>query len=298
LYILDSNLRTVPVGVGGELYVGGRGVGRGYVDDALRTALAFVPDLFAVEPGARLYRTGDLARYMSCGNIEFLGRIDSQVKIRGFRIELGEIESALCKHPAVREAVALAWEATPHDQRLVAYVVAQTEPPTVVELRSFLKESLPEYMVPEVFIMLDALPLTANGKLDQRALPAPATQRPSQAQHFVAPRTPIEETLAGLWREVLKVEQIGIQDNFFDLGGHSLIAIKLVSRIRTEFKVELALADFFAAATVEALGERIEEALIEASNSAEIDEMLGMLETVEDDEALSMLDHDDALEAS
>jgi amino acid adenylation domain-containing protein len=298
LYILDSNLRTVPVGVGGELYVGGSGVGRGYVDDASRTALAFVPDLFGVEPGARLYRTGDLARYMSCGNIEFLGRIDSQVKIRGFRIELGEIESALCKHPAVREAVALAWEATPHDQRLVAYVVAQTEPPTVVELRSFLKESLPEYMVPEVFIMLDALPLTANGKLDQRALPAPATQRSSQSQHFVAPRTPIEETLAGLWREVLKVEQIGIQDNFFDLGGHSLIAIKLVSRIRTEFNVELALADFFAAATVEALGERIEEALIEASNSSEIDEMLGMLETVEDDEALSMLDHDDALEAS
>jgi amino acid adenylation domain-containing protein len=297
LYILDSNLRMVPIGVGGELYVGGRGVGRGYVDDALRTAVAFVPDLFDVEPGARLYRTGDLARYMPCGNIEFLGRIDSQVKIRGFRIELGEIESALCKHPAVREAVALAWEATPHDRRLVAYVVPQTESPTVIELRGFLKESLPEYMVPEVFIMMDALPLTANGKLDLRALPAPAAQRPLQAQHLAAPRTPIEETLAGLWKEVLNVEQVGIQDNFFDLGGHSLIAIKLVSRIRTEFNVELALADFFAAATIEALGEKVEEALIEASDSAEIDEMLGMLETVEEDEAESMLDHD-ALEAN
>jgi len=299
LYILDSRLRLVPAGISGELYVGGAGVGRGYVNDAARTAVSFVPDLFAGEPGMRLYRTGDLACYTPCGDIEFLGRIDSQVKIRGFRIELSEIELALRKHPAIREAVARAWEFTAQDKGLVAYVVAQPDQaPSSGELRSFLKESLPEYMLPEVFIMLEAMPLTANGKLNGRALPAPDTQRTLQTSLPVAPRTPIEETLARLWREVLKLEQVGIQDNFFNLGGHSLIAIKLVTRIRTEFNVELSLADFFNAATIEAVGLKLEEELIEASNPAEIDAILRLLETVEETEAESMLAHSDALEAS
>jgi amino acid adenylation domain-containing protein len=296
-YILDSNLRAVPVGVSGELYIGGRGVGRGYVNNASRTAVAFVPDLFASEPGARLYRTGDLARYLPCGNIEFLGRIDSQVKIRGFRIELGEIESALGKHPGIREAVAVAYEGAMHDKRLVAYVVAQAKPPTTIELRNFLKESLPEYMLPEAFIMMEALPLTANGKLNLSALPPPDTQRPLQSQPFVAPRTPTAQTLARLWKDVLNIERVGILDNFFDLGGHSLLAIKLVARIRTEFNVEMALADFFTAATIEELSKKVEEALIDTSNFAEMEEMLGMLESVEENEATRMLAHDDALKA-
>ncbi len=298
LYILDSRLRLVPPGISGELYVGGTGVGRGYANDAARTAVSFVPDLFSGE-GARLYKTGDLACYTPSGNIEFLGRIDSQVKIRGFRIELGEIELALRKHPAIREAVALAWEFTAQDKSLIAYVVAQPDQTIGSgELRSFLKERLPEYMLPEVFIMLEALPLTSNGKLNTRALPAPDTQRPLQSSLPVAPRTPIEETLARLWREVLKLDQVGIQDSFFNLGGHSLLAIKLVTRIRTEFNIELSLADFFTASTIEALGQKLEEALIEVSNSAEIDALLGMLETVEEAEAESMLAHNDVLEAS
>lgn len=299
LYTLDSHLRLLPVGVSGELYVGGTGVGRGYVNDPARTAVSFVPDLYAGEQGARLYRTGDLACYTPSGNIEFLGRIDLQVKIRGFRIELSEIELALCKHPAIREAVALAWEFTAQDKGLLAYVVAQPgQTLTAGELRSFLKESLPEYMLPEVFIMVEAMPLTANGKLNLSALPAPDTHRPSQTSLLVAPRTPIEETLARLWREVLKLEQVGIRDSFFDLGGHSLIAIKLVTRIRTEFNVELSLADFFTVLTIEALGQKLEEALIEASSAAEIDAILGLLETVEENQAESMLAHNDALEAS
>jgi len=191
------------------------------------------------------------------------------------------------------------WEFTAPDKSLLAYVVAQPDQtPSSGELRSFLKERLPEYMLPDVFIMLDALPLTANGKLNTRALPAPTTQRPSHSSLPVAPRTPIEETLARLWQEVLKLDQVGIQDNFFNLGGHSLIGIKLVTRIRTEFNVELSLADFFAAPTIEALGRKLEEALIEASNSADIDAILGMLETVEEAEAESMLAHNDVLEAS
>ncbi len=298
LYILDSLLRLVPATSSGELYVGGAGVGRGYANDAVRTAVSFIPDLFGREPGARLYKTGDLARYTPSGNIEFLGRIDSQVKIRGFRIELAEIELALRKHPAVREAVVIAREFTAQDKGLVAYLVAQPDKTSNSdELRSFLKERLPEYMLPELFIVLEALPLTANGKLNVRALPAPAAQRPLQSSLPVAPRTPIEETLVRLWREVLKLEQVGIQDNFFDLGGHSLIAIKLVTRIRTEFNIELSLADFFAASTIEALGRKLEEALIEASNPTEIDAILGMLETVAETEAESMLADDDVLEA-
>jgi len=299
LYILDSRLRLAPAGSSGELYVGGTGVGRGYANDAARTAVSFVPDLFGCEPGARLYKTGDLACYTPSGNIEFIGRIDSQVKIRGFRIELGEIELALRKHPAIREAVALAWEFTAQDKSLLAYVVAQADQtPSSGELRSFLKERLPEYMLPEMFIMLEALPLTSNGKLNTRALPAPETQRPLQSSLQVAPRTPIEETLVRVWREVLKLDQVGIQDNFFNLGGHSLIAIKLVTRIRTEFNIELSLADFFAAPTIEALGQKLEEALIEASNSVDIDAILGMLETVEEAEAETMLAHNDVFEAS
>src|SRR5208283_1645485 len=211
------------------------------------------------EPGARLYKTGDLARYLPDGNIEYLGRSDHQVKIRGFRIELGEIEGTLGQHPAVRDAIVEAQEAGSGEKRLVAYVVAEGEArPTANELREFLKEKLPEHMVPAVFILLDAFALTANGKVDRRALPTPDGRRPQLDQVFVACRTPTEELLAAIWTQVLAVERVGIYDNFFQLGGHSLLATQVVSRIREALQVEMPLRRLFEAPTVAGLAENID----------------------------------------
>ena len=269
IYILNSLLHPVPIGVQGELYIGGTGVARGYLNRPDLTAEKFVPDPFRAEPGARMYKTGDLARYRPDGNIEFLGRADHQVKIRGFRIELGEIEAALGQHPAVREAVVMAREDAAGDpsasllteKRLVAYVVAEREPlPTTTDLRNFLKEKLPEYMVPAVFVLLDALPLMPNGKIDRRALPAPDRSRPELDGAFVAPRTPTEELLAEIWAQLLNIERVGIHDNFFDLGGHSLLATQLVSRMRESFQVEIPLRRLFEVPTVAGLAESIEAA--------------------------------------
>jgi amino acid adenylation domain-containing protein len=269
IYILNSSLHPVPIGVPGELYIGGAGVARGYLNRPELTAEKFIPDPFSAEPGARMYKTGDLARYRPDGNIEFLGRADRQVKIRGFRIELGEIEVALGQHPAVREAVVLAREDTPGDpsasllteKRLVAYVVAEREPlPTTTDLRNFLKEKLPEYMVPAVFMLLDALPLMPNGKIDRRALPSPDRSRPELGKAFVAPRTPTEESLAEIWAQLLNIERVGVHDNFFDLGGHSLLATQLVSRMREAFQVEIPLRRLFEMPTVAGLAESIEAA--------------------------------------
>lgn len=230
LYILDKQLQPVPVGVAGELFVGGVGVGRGYLNDRQRTAEAFVPDRFAQEPDHRLYKTGDLVRYLPDGNIEFLGRIDHQVKIRGFRIELGEIETVLARHPAVREAVVLAREGARSERRLVAYVVPAGEAPLAIgELRAYLKEQLPDYMVPALFVFLDALPLTPNGKVDRQALPAPEDGGP-RADTYVAPRNPTEELLAKILMEVLGLDRVGVYDNFFELGGDSILAIQAISR--------------------------------------------------------------------
>src|SRR5205807_1891235 len=190
----------------------------------------------------RLYKTGDLARYLPDGNIEFLGRMDHQVKIRGFRIELGEIEAVLGQHPAVREAVVLAREDAAGDKRLVAYIVSDQQPaPMSTELRSFLREKLPDYMVPPAFVLLDALPRTPNGKVDRQALPAPEWASLESAKAFVAPRTPGEELLVGIWAQVPGVEQVGIHDNFFELGGHSLLVTQVISRIRNTFQVDLPL---------------------------------------------------------
>jgi amino acid adenylation domain-containing protein len=261
VYILDDALRLLPLGVSGQLYIGGVSLARGYLNRPELTAEKFVPNPFSDEPGARLYKTGDLARYLPDGNIEFLGRADHQVKIRGFRIELGEIEAALDQHPSVREAVVLAREDMPAEKRLVAYVVAEQEPvPTTADLRSFLKEKLPEHMVPAVFVALDALPLLPNGKVDRRALPAPDRTRPELEKAFVAPRTPTEELLSAIWAQVLDIERVGIHDNFFDLGGHSLLATQVVSRIREFFQVELPLRRLFEFPTVAGLAESIEAA--------------------------------------
>ena len=267
IYLLDSHLQPIPIGVPGELYIRGDGVARGYLNRPELTAEKFIPDPLSNDPGARLYKTGDLARHLPDGNIEFLGRSDHQVKIRGFRIELGEIEAVLSQHPTLKEAVVIAQEDMPGDpsaplrteKRLVAYVVSSQEPAaTASELRGFLQQKLPEYMVPSAFVFLESLPLTPNGKIDRRALPLPDASRPELEEVFVAPRTRVEEVLAGIWAEVLKLKQVGIHDNFFDLGGHSLLAAQIVSRTREAFSVELPLRGLFEAPTVAGLARRIE----------------------------------------
>jgi non-ribosomal peptide synthase protein (TIGR01720 family) len=231
VYILDGNRQPLPAGARGELFVGGVGLARGYRSRPELTAERFVPHPFDPSPGARLYRTGDLARFRGDGDVEFLGRIDQQVKIRGFRIELGEIETVLAQHPQVREAAVMAREDTPGQKRLVAYVVpAPGEPPTTSELRGFLKSRLPEHLVPAAFSMLETLPLTATGKLDRRALPAPDTARPALDRAYAPPQTEAERQLAQIWSGLLGIERVGIHDNFFELGGDSILSIQVVSR--------------------------------------------------------------------
>lgn len=289
LYILDGHLQPVPVGVTGELHIGGAGLARGYLNRPDLTAEKFIPNPFSDEPGARIYKMGDFARYLPDGTIDFLGRIDHQVKVRGFRIEMGEVETVLAQHPAVREVIVVAREDTLGDRRLVAYIVpahivpaepqaptvsefgdkrvvayiisAQQHIPTVSELRSFLREKLPEYMVPSSFVTLDAFPLTANGKIDRQSLPAPEQTQPELEKDFVAPCTPAEDLLAGIWAEVLGLERLGVYNNFFDLGGHSLLATKIISRVQEVFQVQLPLRSLFETPTVAGLAGSIDAAM-------------------------------------
>ena len=262
IYLLDDQECPVPVGAAGEIYVGGPGVGRGYLNQPELTAERFVPNPFSNEVGDRLYRTGDLARCRPDGSIEFLGRIDHQVKIRGFRIEPGEIEAVLAQHPGVGENTVTAREDEPDNKRLVAYVVPRggRAPVTGELLRNFLREKLPEYMIPSVFVMLEALPLTPSGKVDRRALPVPDQNRPELKEAFVAPRTPAEKVIAGIWAEVLGLERVGIHDNFFELGGHSLAAVEVISRVINAFQVEPSLRSVFETPTVAGLAEVIQQA--------------------------------------
>jgi amino acid adenylation domain-containing protein len=259
VYLLDEHLQPVPVGVAGELYIGGAGVARGYLRRPGLTAERFVPHPFGDERGARLYRTGDSARYLADGRLEYAGRRDHQVKIRGFRVELEEIEVVLKQHASVAQAVVVASEDEDGRKRLVAYVVsAQAAPATARELRGFLKKRLPEYMLPSVFVRLDALPLTLSGKVNRRALPAPETCDARETGEYSAPRTPVEEILAETWAEVLKLPRVGVDDNFFESGGHSLLATQLMSRVRRVFRVELPLRLLFERPTPAALAESIE----------------------------------------
>ncbi|QRK08315.1 amino acid adenylation domain-containing protein [Archangium violaceum] len=259
IYLLDRHMRPVPVGVPGEVYVGGDGLARGYLKRPELTAERFIPDPFSGRPGARLYRTGDLARHLPGGNLEFLGRIDNQVKVRGFRIELEEVEAVLGQHSDVREVVAMVREDKPGDKRLVAYVAPKPERElTVSGLRHFLREKLPEYMVPSIFVILEALPLTLAGKVERRALPVPEATRSAQQADFVPPSTPTEKTLAAIWAEVLGVKQVGLHDNFFELGGHSLLATRVSFRVNEAFQVELPLRGLFEEPTVAGLSRRIE----------------------------------------
>ena len=261
LHVLDAAQNPLPAGIAGELYIGGIGLAEGYLNRAELTANAFIANPFAGHPSQRLYRTGDLVRQSADGNILYLGRIDHQVKIRGNRIELGEIETALLRHPLVREAVVVAREFN-HDKRLVSYLVAQGEAPDADALRRFLSDQLPAYMLPASFMLLDALPLTASGKVNRQRLPEPDWQALSD-QPYVEPQTPTQQTLAAIWSEVLGIEKIGIHDNFFQLGGHSLTATQALARAQEAFTVEVPLREVFERPTIAAIAELIDQALLE-----------------------------------
>jgi len=240
LYVLDERQQPVPIGVPGELYIGGAGVVRGYLNAAKLTEEKFIPNPFSEEPQSRLYRTGDQVKYHRDGRLEYLARLDNQVKIRGFRIELGEIETCLLTHPAVKQSVVTVREDRPGDVRLVAYVVAESgEDVTVTEVRKHLRSSLPEYMIPQHVVELDALPMTPNGKIDRKALPAPFGGIDLVEETYVAPRTEMEQALAAIWQEVLNVERVGIHDNFFDLGGHSLLSMQVIALTRDRLDKKL-----------------------------------------------------------
>jgi amino acid adenylation domain-containing protein len=255
VYILDSQMQPVPIGVAGELHIGGDGLARGYLNRPELTASKFVPNPFSPDRSARLYKTGDLARYQLDGNIEFLGRLDHQVKIRGFRIELSEVEAVLCNHPQVQQAVAIAIADLNGNKRLVAYVVVNDEEHlSTQQLREYLQQQLPAYMVPSVFVILDTLPLTPNGKVDRKALPAPDGEI-EREHEYVAPRTEIEQILVNIFSEVLGIETIGIHDNFFELGGHSLLATQLISRLRQALQIDISVRILFETSTIAGLAD-------------------------------------------
>jgi amino acid adenylation domain-containing protein len=257
LYVLDEQLEPVPVGVPGELHIGGDGLAHGYLKRPELTAERFIPHPFDSTTGARIYKTGDLVRYRTDGEVEFLGRLDHQVKVRGFRIELGEIETALARHPLVKAAVATTREETAGDVRLVGYVIPTRDTVPSAELRRYLGDTLPSYMVPSAIVSLDAFPLTPNGKIDRKALPAPSFERDSE-QEYVAPRTTLESNLVAIWQDVLGIRPIGVTDNFFDLGATSVVAAELFARIERKLHAKLPLAPVFQAPTIGQLAQLIE----------------------------------------
>ena len=258
VHILDPQLNPVPIGVAGELYIGGAGLGRGYLNRPELTAEKFVANPFSITEGERLYKSGDLARYLPDGNIEFLGRIDQQVKIRGYRIELGEIEVVLGQHPAVKECVVLVREDSSADRQLVAYVVSTLgSDPSARELRSYLQQKIPQYMVPSAFVFLDTIPLTPNGKIDSKRLVAHGKPEPILNDSYVPPQNFTENTIKKIWQSALGIEKIGIHDNFFDLGGHSLLSIKVLSQLSEFYKLDLKPRWLFESPTIAQLAERI-----------------------------------------
>jgi len=288
-YVLDRQMELTPVGVAGELYVGGDGLARNYLRRPALTAEKFVPHPYSSAPGARLYCTGDQVRWLPDGSLEFLGRMDQQVKIRGFRVELGEIEASLNRHEGVREAVVVARAGDSGTRSLVAYVVFEAEEVSSAELRSYLQQRLPQYMVPSQFVSLTELPLTVNGKVDRRALPDPEIERATVGEEFCAPRTPAEEMLAGVWAEVFRITQVGVHDSFFDLGGESILAIKLVSRINKDFDIELPVRALFEQPTIAELATCIVQYQAEHADEAELLKLLEELGDVPEDEARSLL---------
>jgi amino acid adenylation domain-containing protein len=259
-YVVDPSLRPVPIGITGELLLGGHGVARGYVNQPCQTADKFIPDPFSGAKGARLYRTGDLVRWLARGELEFLGRFDQQVKLRGYRIELGEIEEALARHALVRQVVAAVSETRPGDRRLVAYVAFDgEEKPSAREMKAFLRPRLPEYMIPSFFVYLDSLPMTPNGKVDRRALPPPDSAGLQSEREFDPPRTSLEKLLSRIWVEILHVDRVGRNDDFFELGGHSLLAVQVVARVNEALRIDLPLRTVFERRTLPDLAASAEQ---------------------------------------
>ena len=292
VYLLDDNMELVPVGVQGEIYIGGVALARGYVNQPGLTAEKFVPDPYGGSPGARLYKTGDLGRLLASGVIEFLGRVDYQIKIRGFRIELEEIERILLQHAAIKETVVAAQENGVGDKRLAAYATLKpSHSVTAREVRGYLKERLPHYMLPSWFVVLDGLPLTSTGKIDRKSLPAPAIENLAPEQEYVAPRKPTEEIVAALFAEVLGTEQIGIMDDFFESGGHSLLATQLASRLQETFQVEVPLRRIFESPTVAGVAAALLEEEGERLRVERKAELMVKLAAVSDDQAESMLEN-------
>ncbi|QDL10798.1 non-ribosomal peptide synthetase [Brasilonema octagenarum UFV-E1] len=278
IYLLDQQLQPVPIGVPGELYIGGACLARGYLNRSELTAQRFIPNpfaqtgLIASNSGSRLYKTGDKARYLSDGNIEFLGRVDHQVKVRGFRIELGEIESILCQHPEVQQAAVTAWEKELSNQYLVGYIVPKHKQTlSVSELYRFLRQKLPEYMVPSTFVMLKALPLTPNGKVNRNALPEPDDHRPELEATYEPPRTQVEQTIANIWQQMLHVEKVGIHDNFFDLGGHSLLLVQIHAKLREVLNTNISIVNLFEYPTINSLAKYLTQEQTETSSFEESD---------------------------
>ncbi|MFI5104754.1 MAG: amino acid adenylation domain-containing protein, partial [Terriglobales bacterium] len=277
-YVLDEYMAPVPVGIVGELYIGGDGLARGYLRRSDLTAERFVPDPFSASGGERLYRTGDWARPMANGKIECLGRMDYQVKIRGYRIELGEIESAMLEHPAVERAVVMVRDSQHGNKELIGYAVpCRNQTINTRDLQFLLSTKLPRHMVPSRFVVLAEMPLTSNGKIDRKALPAASSPQPKPEPKSVAPSTSLEQVVADIWAEVLQVDRVGVEDDFFQLGGHSLLAAQVVSRIRRAYQVDLPLRRLFEKPSVRQLAGAIEDALteqIEMLSEAEVQQML------------------------
>ncbi len=292
IYILDHRMRPLPVGVPGELCIGGAGIAKGYLGQPQQTAERFVPNPFSNDGESRIYRTGDLARFLPDGNVEFLGRIDRQIKIRGFRVEPAEIEGVLRKHPAIEHGLVVLSKNAMGENRLVAYAVANKTPtPTDQELRSFLQERLPDYMVPSAIINLKTLPLTPNGKVDLSALPDPDSIAATGERVVIAPRNSVESDLLEIWRQVLRLDQFGVNDNFFELGGHSLLATQVISRVRSTFHVQLPLRSLFDSPTVAGLAEQISQSP-QSSEDEEVAKLLREMEGLSDEEAERLLAND------
>ena len=291
IYFLDREQNIVPIGVAGELCIGGRGVTRGYLNRSELTKekfRAFNTHNSSLVTHHSLYFSGDLGRYLSDGTIELLGRADAQVKLRGFRIEPGEIEESLKGLPEISDAIVMVREDQPGDQRLVAYLVAAIEIQST-QIRAQLREKLPIHMIPSMFVRLEQLPLTPNGKIDRKALPVPATSHQEVRENFVAPKTPTEEALAAIWRELLKLEQVSVTDNFFELGGHSLLATKVVARLQNALGVKIPLRKIFETPTIESLAFAADEMLAPTDEDAEMAALLAELESMSDEEAERML---------
>ncbi|GAA6614457.1 hypothetical protein NUACC26_002350 [Scytonema sp. NUACC26] len=293
VYLLDRDLHRVPLEIPGELYVGGASVARGYLNQPTLTRERFIPNPFV--EGDTLYKTGDLVRRLPDGNLEFLCRIDTQVKIRGFRIELEEIEAVFIQHPDIKQVVVIVREDEPGNKYLVAYLLSKENAPTVGAqslaplLRQFLKNKLPDYMIPAAFVFLEEFPLTPNGKINRRALPAPDTSQRSLEVDFVAPRTSTEQELATIWAEVLRLKQVGIYDNFFELGGHSLLATQVVSRLREAFSIDFTLRYLFENPTIAELTQKVSNRQFEQAENDALEEILGEVDGLSEEEVMQQL---------